>query len=545
LAAEAMMGQRAEPLLRANQLSYSLGTLPLIQQVSLEIDRGEIVGLAGQSGAGKSALALLLAGIYTPTAGELYFDGRRAAWPFRARTLGIEVIHQQPEMAEGLDITSNVFLGNELGWPKMTGRWLKVPNRRRMDEEAARILAQLGMSYTSLREKAANLSGEQRQLIAIARTMTHPARMIIIDEPNLLLSYPYQQRLLILIQEWRHQGTAVLFGSDNVDHLMAVTDRIVVLRHGRLIAEHRTDATDREMILAAMVGATDQQQLTPIIWALDSYYRAREQAEKLHQRQSLLERELETHDVLNHQLIDQLADQITALDRANTALQDAQRRLLTELEQERKRLAREIHDQVIQDLLGVGYRLEEIEAGSAVTPALESELMEVRSSVRELVGDLRHICGALRPPTIDSLGLGSALQSYAYEWSKRTSIQVTLRLDPNLGRLPESTELSIFRIVQEGLNNIRKHAAAGAVSISLEHTSPRRLMLSIADDGRGLPADFDLARLPAEGHYGALGITERVALLGGRCRFQNRPEGGALIQAEIPHPRIELAELDD
>ena len=147
-----------------------------------------------------------------------------------------------------------------------------------------------------------------------------------------------------------------------------------------------------------MVGAADQQQLTPIIWALDSYYRAREQAEKLHQRQSLLERELETHDVLNHQLIDQLADQINALDQANMALQDAQRRLLTELEQERKRLAREIHDQVIQDLLGVGYRLEEIEAGSAVTPALESELQDVRGSVRELVGDLRHICGTLRPP---------------------------------------------------------------------------------------------------------------------------------------------------
>ena len=92
---------------------------------------------------------------------------------------------------------------------------------------------------------------------------------------------------------------------------------------------------------------------------------------------------------------------------------------------------------------------------------------------------------------------------------------------------------------------MRKHAAANAVSIRLEHTSPRRLMLSIADDGRGLAADFDLARLSAEGHYGVLGITERVALLGGRCRFQNRPEGGALIQAEIPHPRVELADLDD
>jgi signal transduction histidine kinase len=321
-----------------------------------------------------------------------------------------------------------------------------------------------------------------------------------------------------------------------------VTDRIIVLRHGRAIAEYRTDETDREEILAAMVGAADQQQLTPIIWALDSYYRAREQAEKLHQRQSLLECKLETHDGLNHQLIDQLADQISALDQANVALQDAQRRLLMELEQERKRLAREIHDQVIQDMLGVGYRLEEVAADAEVTPTLEEAINDVRGSVRDLVGDLRHICGTLRPPTIDSLGLGSALQSYTHEWSKRTGIRVALDLDPNLGRLPESTELSIFRIVQEGLNNVRKHAAASTVEICLEHTSPRRLMLAIADDGCGLAADFDLARLSAEGHYGVLGITERVALLGGRWRFQNRPEGGALIQVEIPHPRVEQAD---
>jgi signal transduction histidine kinase len=234
-----------------------------------------------------------------------------------------------------------------------------------------------------------------------------------------------------------------------------------------------------------------------------------------------------------------MADQISALDRANLALQDAQRRLFAELEQERKRLAREIHDQVIQDLLGVGYHLEEIEAGADGTTVLREALREVRSSVRELVGDLRHICGALRPPTIDSLGLGPALQSYTHEWSRRTGILVTLALDPNLGRLPESTELSIFRIVQEGLNNVRKHAAANLVEIRLAHTSPRGLLLTIADNGCGLPADFDLARLSAAGHYGVLGITERVALLGGRWRFQNRPEGGALIQVEIPHPRVE------
>ncbi len=532
------------PLLKAVNISYHLGAQALISQMNLEIFPGEVVGVAGQSGAGKTVLALMLAGVYLPNAGEILLR-----WPttylavFRG-SLGIEVIHQQPEMAEEQDISRNVFLGSELGWPKVTGRWIKIPNVRRMDEEAARILARLGMRYTSLRESAANLSGEQRQLIAIARTLTRPARLIVIDDPGVLLSYPYQQKLLALIQDWRQSGVAVLLASDNVDQLMTVTDRIIVLRHGHLIAERRTDETNREAILAAMVGEADQEQLTPIIWALDSYYRAREQAEKLHHQQRLLEHELGAPDALKQEIIDQLADQISALDRANLALQDAQRRLLTELELERKRLAWEIHDGVIQDLLGVGYQLEEIEASAKATPALAEELQDVRGNVRDLVGDLRHICSTLRPPTIDSLGLGSALQSCVHEWSKRTGIGVTLNLDPNLGRLPEATELSIFRIVQEGLTNVRKHATANTVEIGLAHTSPRRLMLSIADDGRGLPAAFDLAHLPAEGHYGVLGITERVALLGGRCRFQNRPEGGALIQVEIPHPRVEQTNAD-
>jgi signal transduction histidine kinase len=235
-------------------------------------------------------------------------------------------------------------------------------------------------------------------------------------------------------------------------------------------------------------------------------------------------------------------------------LQDAQRRLLTELEQERKRLAREIHDQVIQDLLGVGYQLEELQAemdaaspsATPTAPSLSSplamEIQSIRGSVLSAITDLRHICGTLRPPTIDSLGLGSALQSYTYEWSKRTGIQVTLALEPGLGRLAESTELSIFRIVQEGLNNVRKHAGAQSVEVRLELSSPRRIMLSIADDGGGLPRDFDLAQLSEQGHYGVLGITERVALLGGQWWIQNRPEGGALIRVDVPYRRAEPRE---
>jgi ABC-type sugar transport system ATPase subunit len=128
------------------------------------------------------------------------------------------------------------------------------------------------------------------------------------------LSYRYQQKLLGLIRSWQQQGVAVVFGSNNLDHLFAVADRILVLRQGRHVAEFRTDTTGREEVVAALVGMNDRQQLTPIIWALDSYYRAREQTEKLGHQQTLLEQNLAAQDSLNRQLIDQLAEQVAALD---------------------------------------------------------------------------------------------------------------------------------------------------------------------------------------------------------------------------------------
>jgi signal transduction histidine kinase len=290
------------------------------------------------------------------------------------------------------------------------------------------------------------------------------------------------------------------------------------------VADLRTEATDREDVVAALVGTTDRQQLTPIIWALESYYRAREQAQQLGRQRTQLEQNLAT--------------QIAALDMANLALQDAHRRLLTEREQERKALARELHDQVIQDLLSVNYELEEI-ASEAPTQvdSLAGELGDVRDSIRALVDDLRRICGTLRPPTIDSLGVGAALQSYTRDWSARTGIPVTVALDKQLGRLPEPLELSIFRIIQEGLNNVRKHAQATAVQIGLRRTALGSLTLTIADNGRGLPPGFDLATLAAGGHFGVLGISERVALVEGRMRLENQATGGALLQVEIPDPQ--------
>ncbi len=527
-----------DTLLHASKLSKSFGSLAALDRVSFSVNAGEVVGLVGRSGAGKSVLAQILSGTLAPSAGELLIGGERLRWPFSPRRLGVAVVPQRPVLAERLDITANIFLGSELGWPRRLG-WLRAPDRRRMDQEAAALLARLDMAAPSLRARVAHLTSEQRQLIALARAMVAPSRLVILDEPAALLGYSYQQRLLALIREWQGQGVAVLLATGSLDHIFAVTDRVIVLNEGRVALEARTDSVTREELVAAQIGQGERQQLTPIIWALESYYSAREQAERLRHQQRRLERDLAAQDSLNQQLIRQLAQQVHSLDQANLALQDAQRRLLTEREDERKYLARELHDQVIQDLLSVNFQLEELEGESRQEGDARraGELAEVRESVRALVDDVRRICGNLRPPTIDSLGLGAALQSFTRDWSGRTGIAVSLEVDEGLGRLPEEIELSIFRIVQESLSNVRKHAGAQSVRVRICPASPRAVAITIEDDGRGLDGNLDLAALAQAGHYGLVGISERLALLQGRLRITNGERGGLLIEAEIPHPR--------
>ncbi|HSK86874.1 MAG TPA: ATP-binding cassette domain-containing protein, partial [Anaerolineales bacterium] len=521
------------------------GTLQVVRDVSFEVQPGEVVGVTGSIGSGKSVLMMILAGMYTPNGGEVYFKSKRLNWPFAANAMGISVIHQRPNLDEQLDIVSNIFLGNELGWPAGLGP-LRILDTNRMYHESRRILYQLGLEVSSLNEKAANLSGVQRQMIAIARALTFPASMIIIDEPMVLLSYPFQQRLLSLIQDWRRQGVAVLFSSNNIDHLFAVTDRIIVLNQGVKAADLRTDETTREDIVSLLLGTSDPQKPAPTVWDYDSYERIREHTEKMRYHQMLLGKDLVSEPTLNRQLTEQLAEQVQALDQANLALLEAQRRLLSEREQERKHLARELHDQVIQDLLTINYDLEVLEIEQDMPPSLANITAEIRNDVRELVNNLRRICSNLRPLTIDSLGLGAALQSFTREWSIRTGIKVELDLDSNLGRLPEAIELSLFRIVQEGLNNVWRHAEASCVQISLQHTSPRALMVSIHDDGTGISEEIDLADLAKEGHYGLMGISERVALMRGRFRMQRTTECGSRLLVEIPHPRVDVnAESDD
>jgi signal transduction histidine kinase len=525
-----------EPLLIVRNLSKRFGNLSALRCINFSLNPGEVMGITGQSGSGKSTLAMILAGMYSPDEGQIIFNGKVITNSENVRNLGIEVIHQNPQLAENLDITSNIFLGNEIPVPFLS-KIIKIPYQNKMDQKAKELLMQLDVDFTNLREKVYNLSLENRQMIAIAQTMTSSPELIIIDEPTQVLSYPYQKKLMNLISSWQRQGISIIFFSSNLDHLLDVTDRTIVMREGYCAAEFTTEEADREEIIASMVGTTDYQQLLPIIWALDNYYEARDHANKLQMSQIFLEQETTNPDSLYNQLIHRLNEQIMSLDSTNQTLQNAQRRLIADSEEERKALAREIHDQIIQDMLSTNYQLEELETQHQTSKNLHEDLFVIRENIRSMIDELRNICGVLRPPTIDSLGLNAAIQSFSQEWSRRSGVNLNLELDPKIGRISEMIELNIYRIVQEGLSNIHKHAAATKAKIILKRTSPRAIMITIEDNGTGLENRPSLTSFSKEGHYGLVGIDERVKLLGGRLRIQNKEGGGLMLQAEIPHPR--------
>jgi signal transduction histidine kinase len=475
----------------------------------------------------------MLFGAHPPTGGDISFGGWQMTplTPSAARQKGIELVDQIPQIVENLDVTHNIFLGREICWPPKIG----LPDWDKMHERARNLLADFDLPASLLSARTANLSDEQRQVVSITRALCQPAKLLLLDDPFSTLNFQRQQILLDRIQQLSDQGVAIIISSDNLKHLFAVTDRILVLYEGRMATERVTAKCTPHDIVELIVGTSNREQITPIIWALENYHKAQRQSEELHGVQTALRRNLEAKDSLNQQLVERLHDQVEALDELNAALQATQLRLMTEREQERKALARELHDQAIQDLLSYNYQLEEAENNETI-PEQQAELAEIRNGIRQVVSDLRQLCSDLRPPTIDSHGLSAAIHSYAQDWAERNSILLNLDIDPALGRLPEAIELSVFRIVQEGLNNVRKHADAKHVFLTVQRTPTTSLLFRCKDDGKGLDILPDLSDLSKNKHFGLLSISERVALLGGSMKIESPSDGGVVLEIEVPNP---------
>jgi len=527
------LGSDNTEILRVDRLSRDFGMVHALRDVTFSLAPGEVLGVVGQRGAGKSTLFQILSGVHTPSNGEIIFDGQPVTFQTvsQAENLGIVAVHQTPQLIDHMNVMHNVFMGREV-----RGKGLFGFNREgRMLQVTRELLIAFDMPTELAEEPVENLSDEERQIVVLARALCRPCRLLILDDALEALSFARQELLLERIRELSEQQVAVILSSDDLKQVFAVTHRILILYQGHQVALRRTaDTTPRE-IVELIVGSNRQERITPVIWAFENYYEAQQQTEELRQAQRELKQSLEEKNSLNRQLIQRLENQVEALDQLNIALQETGRRVMMEREAERKALARELHDQIIQDLLSYNYQLEEAESRISGEEQ-QQEIKQIRNNIRQVVGSLRQVCSDLRPPTIDNHGLSAAIRSLVSKWSKQTGTSVELEIDPGLGRLPEPIELSVFRIIQEGLRNVQKHAGASKVKLKLHRTPKASLRVYLADDGYGLDGPPDLAALAKQNHFGLVGISERVSLMDGSLNFSSPPEGGLELEIEIPSP---------
>jgi ABC-type sugar transport system ATPase subunit len=245
-----------EPLLHAANLTKRFGGLTAVDNVSLDVYPGEVVGLVGDNGAGKSTLIKMISGVYRPDEGEIDFGGQKMALnnPREARAVGIETIYQDLALAENLDVSSNIFLGREVKRP-LVGNLIQTLDRRHMHDESAGVLERLDINSPSLGQQTRNLSGGQRQAVAIARAIYWNARLMIMDEPTAALGVSEQRKVLLLVRTLRDQGVPVLIISHNMQDIFAVADRIVIMRRGHKVGERKAAETTVDEIVSLMVGA--------------------------------------------------------------------------------------------------------------------------------------------------------------------------------------------------------------------------------------------------------------------------------------------------
>jgi ABC-type sugar transport system ATPase subunit len=244
----------SEMILQCQQVSKHFGGLVALNHVDFEVYRGEVVALLGDNGAGKSTLIKCISGVYRPEHGRITFDGRDITGhaPSEIRDSGIETIYQDLALAENLDVGANVFLGKE-----KTRRLFGIPvtDDEYMRREAAKVLDRLDIHIPSLKQKLVNLSGGQRQAVAIARALYWNARLVIMDEPTAALGVPEQRKVLALVRSLRDQGIPVILISHTMQDVMEVADRCVVMRRGRVVANLPKGQYDVEVLVKHIVGA--------------------------------------------------------------------------------------------------------------------------------------------------------------------------------------------------------------------------------------------------------------------------------------------------
>lgn len=245
------------PLLSLNGITKAFGAIHALEDISLKIDKGDVIGLVGDNGAGKSTLVKVLAGAHAPTSGEIRLDGEACALapPSQAQRLGIETVYQDLSLIPDFTASENFFLGREMA--RGAGPdFFRLIRRRAMAETAEQRLQALGIEIPELRTRPIErMSGGQRQMVAIARGAFWGSRILLLDEPTAALGVRESGEVLDLIRRLTEEGLTIVMVTHNLQHLWQVCNRVIVMRRGRKAADLASADTDMETVVAYITGA--------------------------------------------------------------------------------------------------------------------------------------------------------------------------------------------------------------------------------------------------------------------------------------------------
>ncbi|GAA5045056.1 ATP-binding cassette domain-containing protein [Streptomyces similanensis] len=242
----------ATPVLALRGVSKRFGAVQALTDVELEVHAGEVVALVGDNGAGKSTLVKTIAGVHPIDDGVIEWEGKPVSVnrPHDSQNLGIATVYQDLALCDNIDVVGNLFLGREI---KRRGVLDEVEMERRSRE----LLETLSIRIPSVRIPIASLSGGQRQVVAIARSMLGEPKLVILDEPTAALGVEQTAQVLDLVERLRERGLAVILISHNMADVKAVADKVAVLRLGRNNGVFEVKTTSQEEIISAITGATD------------------------------------------------------------------------------------------------------------------------------------------------------------------------------------------------------------------------------------------------------------------------------------------------
>jgi simple sugar transport system ATP-binding protein len=252
---------KVKPLVEMKGIRKNFGAVQALKGVDLTLHHNEVLGLVGDNAAGKSTLMKVLSGAYVADEGDILLEGEKASItkPEDSRHLGIEMVYQDFALAGNIDVAGNIFLGRERTLGGL-GKLLQILNRRGMDEASRELLGRLKIEVESVRQKVNELSGGQRQAVAIGRATAFNAKVVIMDEPTASLSVSAIEKVLELIKQLKEHQVSVIIISHRLEDILSVSNRVMVLRLGRRVGDMENKGITKDDLVAYMVGARDDFQ---------------------------------------------------------------------------------------------------------------------------------------------------------------------------------------------------------------------------------------------------------------------------------------------